>query len=206
MHFKVSSCAVIAASLIACDSVASQIDVNDPSFEEQAPGTVLQSSVDANCADPGHWGVDRAKVVTAQNGITPLDGEQMLHRENHGRATDHYQVVDVSVLAGAIDAGKLDVTWRVSFNGLIDGAGIDLSITPLATCDEPTAEVLHAFGTELFEGPGLEAGQWQTLSMDRELPKGTRLIRVGIHMEDGNNYATYADNAVLQVSDTKINT
>ena len=66
-------------------------------------------------------------VVTAQNGIAPVEGSRMLRNDTPWHAgTDVYQMVDVTAFATDIDAGTVTLDLEGHFNG---SAGVLTSVS-----------------------------------------------------------------------------
>ena len=90
----------------------------NPGFE------TIESTDDHYPTAFGDWSGDLSEIVITENGITPLEGSQMLHYISAAhsgdtselRASDVYQLVDLSTFRSDIDAGLLTASASAFFN------------------------------------------------------------------------------------------
>ncbi len=140
----------------------------------------------------GQWGADSARLVTAENGVQPLQGRRMLRLEPIPRdknvrnyASRVYQVLDIASLPPPTSAETAEVQVTASFQAANAGAAsryliraFALSETPEQatrgfwpkTQDDGVVSVAQRFDT----APG--AGGWHTFSLKMPLPRGARSL------------------------------
>jgi hypothetical protein len=176
------------------------------SMELQALGA-YPSTGSFTFTSTGNWSIDPLSIVNAENGITPLDGTQMLRfGAGGGGQNDLYNVVDVSAFAITIDTGNATANLSAFFNSLGPSGGRVSLRSYNGT--EPTA--LNPVSGNLFTSiAGLQfsltdsdTATWEEYTLDNyAIAAGTRFIAVGIHSE--REFASYADQVTLTIhSDT----
>jgi len=171
-------------------------------MELQALGT-YPSTGSFTFTSTGNWSIDPLSIVNAENGISPLDGTQMLRfGAGGGGQNDLYNVVDVSALAVAIDTGMATANLSAFFNSLGPSGG-RLTLRSYNGA-EPTA--LNPVSGNLFTSiAGLQfsltdgdTATWEEYTLDNySIAVGTRFIAVGIHSE--REFASYADRVTLTI-------
>ncbi len=161
--------------------------VFDPGLESTAPITArdVPSRV-------GAWGAKSGRVVTAENGVEPREGQRMLRleplpRNKQGKTnlSSAYQMLDLRSRAKASRGGDAEVQVTASFCAANSEVSSLYSIRIFAinqppdkarsrfwqkTEDSGVAIVQETFGTE----PG-ERG-WHTFSLKMPLPRGARTL------------------------------
>jgi len=171
------------------------------SMELQALGAY--SSTGFTFTSTGNWSVDPLSIVNAENGISPLDGTQMLRfGAGGGGQNDLYNIVDVTAFATAIDTGTATANLSAFFNSLGPSEG-RVSLRTYGGA-EPTA--LNPVSGNLFANiasPGFSLtdgniATWEEYTLDNySIAVGTRFIAVGIHSE--REFASYADQVTLTI-------
>lgn len=156
----------------------------------------------------GQWGADFARVVAAENGVRPLQGQRMLRLEpipreknvkNH--ASRAYQVLDLRALPLPGHAGDAEVQVTASFfaaNGDIKSRYIVRAIalveTPAQatqgfwqkTQDEGVVSVAQRFET----APGDR--RWHTFSLRMPLPREAQSLVFVLGAEPADNASAEA--------------
>jgi hypothetical protein len=140
----------------------------------------------------GQWGADSARLVTAENGVQPLQGRKMLRLEPISReknvknhASRVYQVLDLGALPlpGSADAAEVQVT--ASFQAANAGLPSRYLIRAIALSETPeqatwgfwpkTQEDGVVSASQRFDtAPG--EGGWHTFSLKMPLPRGARTL------------------------------
>lgn len=158
-----------------------------------APVTIVNHSfetVEAITGFPstfGDWGVDSSGIVTAENGITPLDGTQMLHFDNTniegpaGAAGEVGQAVDLSSHSASIATGAAVLTASAYVNRVAGDAQTDTRFA-LQLLSFNSGSVLSAFSavpvvsatTSLFSDS--DPSTWEKISASLLLPADTTFV------------------------------
>lgn len=133
----------------------------------------------------GYWRFDEAVSVSAQQGITPRGGPNMLHFVGTGRpggvtgsASEQLQLIDVSALSAAIDNNELEVTASAYVN----------RITGCALTDDSFGVVIIAFdGLPTTFATRLTAGVNQAL--DQGVSRDVAVV-TGAWLQGGHKTAT----------------
>jgi hypothetical protein len=171
------------------------------SMELQALGSY--ASTGFTFTSTGNWSVDPLSIVNAENGITPLDGTQMLRFGADGGAhNDLYNIVDVSAFAIAIDTGTATADLSAFFNS-VGPSGSRLTLRTYGGA-EPTA-ANPVSGNSFTNIAGLQfsltdgdIATWEEYTLDNySIAVGTRFIAVGIHSE--REFISYADQVTLTI-------
>ncbi len=161
--------------------------VFDPGLESTVPITAhdVPSRV-------GSWGAKSGRVVTAENGVEPREGQRMLrleplppNKQGKTNLSSAYQMLDLRSRAKAIRGGDAEVQVTASFCAANSEVSSRYAIRIFAIDqppdkarrrfwqkqdDEGVAIVQQTFGTV----PG-EAG-WHTFSLTMPLPRGARTL------------------------------
>ena len=112
-RFPVS--ALLVGMVILCATLPARANLlTDPSFEDNSIGTIIGGG--APFFFTRTWEIDLGKIVGTENGIVPLDGDQMLLFDTPppSLSTDIYQLVNVSGFAAAIAAQTATLVSRLA--------------------------------------------------------------------------------------------
>jgi hypothetical protein len=163
-------------------ALSAPVTVTNPSFETAEAVGGFPSTF-------GDWGVDLSEIVTAQNGITPLDGIRMLHFVNTGvtggggGSADVGQAIDMSPHAALIAAGGATFSASAYFNRVAGTSQTDTEfIVQLRSFN--TANVLSAFSTGAGATATINASlisdgdvsTWEKLTAQLVLPIDTTFV------------------------------
>lgn len=161
--------------------------VFDPGFED------VEATLDDGLPNRvGQWGVDSAKLVPAENGVQPLEGQHMLRLEpippekqvkNHTSRV--YQVIDLRAqpLESLIGDAEVQVTasffaTRHDFNSRYLIRVIALDEPPETTTTEFWSKTerddVVSVSQRYDRMPG--EGRWQTCSLKIPLPRGAKTL------------------------------
>ena len=140
----------------------------------------------------GFWYGDKSAIVTAQDGITPQVGNQMLHFIN-ARTTgatgltssELFQLVELGAFRGLIASGRAVVEATVSYNRVAGDAETDTEFILEVSAYAGTVDLfpsLFPFG-HLAQASALlhsdsDPGTWEFLSIDLPLPASTDFVAV----------------------------
>ena len=190
------SALVLAAGLT---SSATASLLADPGFDDPNIPLVPFGAV-VNPLTPGHWGVELASKVTAENGVTPHSGNYMLRMNPLYEQTQAWQAVDLSADAALIDAGDYTITFGAWYNMPASGAGaraIASVLTFPQGADWPQYELYVEESLDVDGDPTT----WEYTAVTVTLPVGTRSILVHVSWVGStmNNTAGYVDSASLVV-------
>ncbi len=115
----------------------------------------------------GDWDGDRSTIVTAENGITPLEGSQMLRFDSAGETpasglhtSQVYQAIDVSAYSSVIAAGQAEATASAWFNRVPGDAETDTLMGMW---------IFAVHGTLPFTGTNYVGAQLQTVFTDGDV-------------------------------------
>ncbi len=187
----------------------------NPSFEESVTARVLPSA-------PGAWGGDYVESVAVPTGFPTVDGARVLRFVATGPTTSStntvasevFQLVDLTHLAGDIDAGRIRIDGEVLF-GRVDAPSVDrLFGIQLLAFDGPPDQFATKFAAGAWLGrvridrTVTAAATWQGAAGSLTLPANTRYVALHLFaMEDVVNDGVgtpefaghYAEAAVLRV-------
>jgi len=190
----------------------SGFEINEPTDNSAFPTTF------------GDWTGDISEIVTAQNGIVPAEGNQMLHFINTshvgpafpGSSSDVWQLVDVSSLATDITAGRVVIELSALFNRIAGDLETDtefrieidaLDGVPADFFDQKVAgsELATSVSGIFTDGDLLT---WEEAVTSLLLPAGTEYIAIMVNaVENTVNDGVapeldghYADDIVLTVN------
>ena len=144
--------------VLATNAWSAVIEVlNDRSFESGVFSQPSQTS-GFTAADVGNWAVgDPFSVVTAENGITPLHGNNMLKfGTTGGSSSDLYQIVDLTAFGAQIDSGTVTADLSIHYNAVAAGGNAGLRLLAYGSATLPTT----------FSGLTVLGGNFQGLSLD----------------------------------------
>jgi len=194
MLFNIKSVAFGAAiSMIIAGSgaLAAPVTVSNASFESGAAGDQVADG----------WTLDFARTVTAQDGVTPLDGERMLQfistssNPNGGNTlsgSEIIQQIDLSAFADEISSGEATLSASAFFNRIaIEEIQALLLTTLLNTNRMGDEETDTAFLLEFRASPGVTLASsqlisdndpmsWEELTLDYLLPVDFTSIYIAI--------------------------
>ena len=154
----------------------------------------------------GVWGPEAGTIVTAENGVTPIQGVQMLRMVDTGSYTQTFQITDVTASAGLIDSGGAVVNLTAQFNvdkALSAALGVvSLSFFTTSTYASNIPPYLTASLT-LDTSPNT----WQPISLTIPVPVGTRWLLSQVAYQDatllgidGQYHPGYVDAADTTIS------
>ena len=169
---------------------------------EASSGQGLQLSWTS--ADFGEWGVgDAFGIVGAEDGITPLGGNNMLvHNTDLGVNSNVYQLIDISSYAADTDAGNVTADLSAFYNSVaVTSVGLNL----LGWASEPTdfSVLLTLVGSVNELTLDADVGTWEEVALSVLIPTGIRYLAFGIHEPSGIPFA-YVDNTSLDLTVTQI--
>ena len=141
---------------------------------------------------PGQWGVQSARIVSAENGVQPLQGQSMLrmdqvlmNQDDENLSAKAYQVLDLRPLPVAATAGAMEAQVTASFCAPKSEVKARYIIRAVAL-NEPPATATENFWSKA-EDAGVvsltqrfqtEAGDsdWHTFSVKMPLPHGAQSL------------------------------
>ena len=161
--------------------------VFDPGFEDVEPP--LDDGLPKRV---GQWGVDSAKLVPAENGVQPLEGEHMLRLEpipREKQVKNHtsrvYQLLDLRAQPQEILAGDAEVQVTASFFVTRHDFNSRYLIRVIAL-DEPPETATTEFWSKTERDDVVSVSQrydrlpgdggWQTCSLKIPLPRGAKTL------------------------------
>jgi hypothetical protein len=155
----------------------------------------------------GIWGVENATIVTAENGVTPIQGVQMLHMDNTGSYTQGFQVTDVTSYAALIDSGNAVVNMSAQFN--VDKAvPAALGVLGVSFFTGNTYGTLTTYFTNSLTLDNSN-NTWELISGSSAIPVGTRWLVSQVAYQDATllgidgvyhpGYVDAADMTITQV-------
>lgn len=181
--------------------------LNNPGFETNLLTTA--NNVLTNFPGfQGVWGPEAATIVTAENGVTPIQGVQMLRMVDTGSYTQTFQITDVTASAGLIDSGGALVNLTAQFNvdkALSAALGVvSLTFFTTSTYASNIPPYLTASLT-LDTSPNT----WQPISLTIPVPVGTRWLLSQVAYQDATllgidgvyhpGYVDAADTTISQI-------
>jgi hypothetical protein len=209
MNSRTNRIVVCAALVLAVAAFAQPARANllvDPGFEVNALTSYVNVLTDFTTYQ-GIWGVENATIVTAENGITPAQGVQMLRMEDDGLLTTQgFQVTDVSSYAGLIDSGAGIVGLSALFN--VD-KGVPAAVAAVYLQFFSAANYGSQIGSYVGTGLTLDNldSTWEMIAYSGAIPVNTRWVLsqvaysdaslVGI---DGAVHPGYVDAADLRIT------
>lgn len=161
--------------------------VFDPGFEDVEPP--LDDGLPKRV---GQWGVDSARLVPAENGVQPLEGEHMLRLEpipREKQVKNHtsrvYQLLDLRAQPQEILAGDAEVQVTASFFVTRHDFNSRYLIRVIAL-DEPPETATTEFWSKTERDDVVSVSQrydrmlgdggWQTCSLKIPLPRGAKTL------------------------------
>lgn len=154
----------------------------DDSFEDPSSYHVLGDY------GVGYWKGDPATIVTAQDGITPIDGDRMLQFLNigHGSSNDIWQLVDMTPFSSLLSSGDIVGTLSAKFNRVAGDAQTDTAfrVSIQAYSGQPTnfPTGMLAEGKQYIYSDS-NIGTWELATADLQLPAKTTFIAVGLRIK-----------------------
>ena len=200
--------AVLTASLIITAFIAISAQANilvDPGFESN-PLTTALNVLNNFPTYQGQWGPEAATIVTAENGVTPIQGVRMLRMVNTGSYTQAFQITDVTASAGLIDSGNALVNLTAQFN--VDKAlSAALGVVSLTFFTTSTyASNIPPYLTASLTLDNSDS-TWQPISLSIPVPVGTRWLLTQVAYQDatllgidGQYHPGYVDAADTTIS------
>ena len=179
-------------ALIGVDSAhATPLEVWNSGFE--IPGPTAGTSWNGLPSEFGVWGGDASEIVGPQNGITPFEGQHMLHfisSQNptglNGISSDIWQLLDMSGYSADIASGSAAVTWSAYFNRIQGDAQTEpqFSVSVRAFAGVPADFVglsdYPLADTTTFLLSDADPLTWEQLSATLLLPASTTYL--GVHV------------------------
>jgi len=187
-------------ALLLFGSPAHAVIIIDPSFELNLTGTQIGGGSPFVFNATGQWTIDRGFVRGAENGITPIDGTQMLMFDaSTGVSTDIYQLVDVTPFASAIAAQQAQVDLSAFFNAT---AARDFFLTVLAFQESGLPININVFD-DFFSLPATtsdaDPATWEQLSLQYLIPNNTKFLAVGLNSSVSAT-PSYADQVSFSIT------
>ena len=141
----------------------------------------------------GQWGADSARVVSAENGVLPLQGQRMLRLEpipleknvkNH--ASRAYQVLDLRTVPMPDSAGNVEVQVTASFFAANSDVSSRYFVRAIALGETP-AQATQGFFWQKTQDEGVVSAsqrfdtapgdrRWHTFSLKIPLPRGAQSL------------------------------
>jgi PEP-CTERM motif len=177
---------IVCATGSATMAEASPILISNPGFE---------TSESLNDGPPEtflNWSGDLASVVSAENGITPAEGTQMLRflasRETFasGTISNMWQLIDMTSWSGQIADGTASVAFSAAFNRVTgdDTSEPQFAVVVRAFSGTPAEFPIVADGglatSTTFLTSDANPATWQTITANLLLPVDTTYV--GIHL------------------------
>jgi hypothetical protein len=140
----------------------------------------------------GQWGMDSARVVSAEDGVEPLQGQRMLRLEpipreknvkNH--TSRAYQVLDLRSQPLAVMNGEMQVEVTASFCAMNSDISSRYLIRAIALDEVPEAAMKNFWSKVESDGVVSESQRfdtvpgdsgWHTFSMNLRLPPGSKTL------------------------------
>jgi hypothetical protein len=161
---------------------------------------------------------DESAIVTAEQGIVPLEGTRMLrfissrNLTSSGSASDIWQLVDVTPYGVALGAGSAHVTFSAAFNR-ISGDGetepqVYVSVRAYAglTGEFPLVAETPLAGQDVFFLSDGDPSSWECVSASVLVPAGTTYLGVRVAARETLDNSPppefaghYADDTVLEI-------
>ncbi len=161
---------------------ANALPIHNPGFE-------TLETIEGNSDSFGIWWGDKSEIVGTQNGITPNEGDQMLHfiyskRNGPGSSvgSDVRQLIDVSQYDALINSGQAVVTASAWFNRVVGDSETDtlFQVRVEAFSGDPAGshnELAQQDG-EIIADNNLNS--WEQAALSLVLPVGTDYLRLRI--------------------------
>jgi hypothetical protein len=150
----------------------------------------------------GQWSADSARVVSAENGVLPLQGQRMLRLEpipldknvqNH--ASRAYQVLDLRALPMPANAGDAEVQVTASFCAANSDVSSRYVIRAIALGETP-AQVTQGFWQKTQDDGVVSVSQrfetapgdrrWHTFTLKMHLPSGAQSLVLLLGAQSGD--------------------
>jgi len=154
----------------------------------------------------GIWGPEAGTIVTAENGVTPIQGVRMLRMVDTGSYTQTFQITDVTASAGLIDSGGAVINTNAQFNvdkALSAALGV-ISVSFFTTSTYGSIIGGSPVATLLLDTSDVT---WQPVSLSSAIPVGTRWILTQVAYQDatllgidGQYHPGYVDAADTTIS------
>jgi len=188
-------------ALLLFSSHARGVLIVDPSFELNMIGTQIGGGAPFVFNATGQWTIDRGFIRGAENGITPIDGTQMLMFDaSTGISTDIYQLIDVTPFASAIAAQQARADLSAFFNAT---AALDFQLTFLAFEENGLPINFNAFDDIFFEPftttSDADPATWEQLTLQYLIPSNTKFLAVGLS-SSVSTIPSYADQVSLSIT------
>ena len=175
---------VFTMALSLASAEASPVTISNPGFEiDETIGDGLPTAF----AD---WSGDLATIVSAENGIVPLEGTRMLRFDATfqsgpgGISSDVWQLVDMTPWAADIASGLAVASWSAAFNRVEGNSESEpqfaVSIRAFSGLPTqfPSAADSPLASSVTFLLSDADPGSWQAISTDLLLPVSTSYIGV----------------------------
>ncbi len=155
--------------------------------------------------DAGYWGAENANKTGGENGLSPIEGAQMLHMSKLGDVqTQAWQAVDLNPFAGYIDSGSAVANFSAWYNTPEGSPGKDGPAHAIATIqlfDDangwPNYTAIQTSSLELDE----DAGTWEQINVSLNVPAGTRwaLVEISFVNDTLTLYGGYVDHTSFDI-------
>ncbi len=173
---------------------------NGNTFPSFFPGTAL-------------WFADLAALVTAEAGITPLDGVQMLRFDATASAAGGFtscniqQGVDLAAYGTLIAEGRVSMQASASFNRVDTAIDSEFRVGVFAYSGSELDGWTQLDATQGQVFADLDQGTWELVDITLELPVGTTFVLMSLDAVENNSNDTeapeflghFADGADLRV-------
>lgn len=176
---------VIGGALACAAGTALASEVQNPSFET---GT-YQAGFDAAVGD---WMSDGAAYVAGDSTLSPFEGNRMLQFLTtapdggaDGASSDISQLLDISDIAAAIDAGEASVDAMIYVNRVDAGPTTDtrmgISIYAFETMPTTIGEYLNpTLRTITKLTTDADTSTWEPIDVSMDIPSGVRYVGITI--------------------------
>jgi hypothetical protein len=181
-----------------------EVGVGKASLAMIDPGLEGMKSLDEGLPHgAGEWGVRSAQIVTAENGVSPMQGQHMLRMESHliseqdeNQYSHACQVLDVRSLPMDAASGSREAQVTASFCAPKDSADACYVIRVLAL-NEPSDKATEDFWSKLddagvvslkqkFESTPGDHG-WHTFSVKMPLPSSAQSLVIMLSVVSPKN-------------------
>lgn len=156
----------------------------------------------------GIWGPEAGTIVTAENGVTPIQGVRMLRMVDTGSYTQTFQITDITSSAGLVDSGGAVINTSALFN-------VDKALSAALGVISVSFFTASTYGSIIPGSPvasltlDTSPATWQPISLSSAIPVGTRWILTQVAYQDATlfgidgqyhpGYVDAADTAISQI-------
>ncbi len=176
-HSRLTAVALVAA----CTAASLANLLADPGFEDPNIPLVPIGQVAGPPFLPGAWGVESASKTGPLHGISPFQGNYMLHMDRIvGNHTQTIQAVDLTAYAADIDAGNGTFTFSAWYNAPSGSSA--RAIATIQSYDSDNTMWIYPTDTQASSlNLDTDLDTWEQVTVSMDLPVGTRWVIVQVH-------------------------